>query len=426
MKKNILVFPCGSEIGLEIHRSLKYSTYFNLIGGSSVDDHGKFVYENYVENIPFHNAVNFLETIKKIVLDHNIDAIYPTMDEVARTLKNNEEAIGCRVVGSSAETTAICASKKLTYKKLKDLIPIPKTYATLDSVEEYPLFIKPDVGYSSKNVYLAKDETAAQAFLKGFSSENDFVFCEFLPGAEFTIDCFSDRYGNLLFSGARKRVRISNGISVNTKQANEHNALFSSYADVINKQLKPRGAWFFQMKFDKDDILKLLEVASRLGGSSSLFRSKGVNFAMLSAFDCFDMDVEIMQNRYEAELDRALLNRYKLKIEYTTVYVDYDDCILLGDKVNQEIIAYLYAILNQRKKIILITRHTGNLQQSLSSYRLQGLFDEVIHLTKKEKKSDYINPTEAIFIDDSHTERADVKKKHNIHVFSPDMVETLF
>ena len=425
MKKNILVFPCGSEIGLEIHRSLKYSTHFNLIGGSSVDDHGKFVYENYVENIPFHNAVNFLEIIKKIVLDHKIDAIYPTMDEVARTFKNIEEAIGCRVVGSSAETTAICASKKLTYKKLKDLIPIPKTYATLDSVEEYTLFIKLDVGFCSKNVYLAKDETAAQAFLKGFSSENDFVFCEFLPGAEFTIDCFSDRYGNLLFSGARKRVRISNGISVNTKQANEHNALFSSYADVINKQLKPRGAWFFQMKFDKDDILKLLEVASRLGGSSSLFRSKGVNFAMLSAFDCFDMDVEIMQNRYEAELDRALLNRYKLKIEYTTVYVDYDDCILLGDKVNQEIIAYLYAILNQRKKIILITRHTGNLQQSLSSYRLQGLFDEVIHLTKKEKKSDFINPTEAIFIDDSHAERSDVKKKYNIHVFSPDMVETL-
>lgn len=426
MKKNILVFPCGSEIGLEIHRSLKYSTHFNLIGGSSVDDHGKFIYENYIENIPFHNSVNFLETINKIVLDYTIDAIYPTMDEVARTFKNNEEAIECRVVGSSAETTAICNSKKLTYKKLKDLIPIPKTYATLESAEEYPLFIKPDVGYGSRNVCLANDETAAQEFLKGNLSEKEFVLCEFLPGAEYTIDCFSNRHGNLLFVGARKRVRISNGISVNTKQTNEHNALFTSYADIINKQLKPRGAWFFQMKLDKDDNLKLLEIAARLGGSSSLFRSKGVNFAMLSTFDCFDMDVEIMQNSYEAELDRALSNRYMLKIEYTTVYVDYDDCILLGDKVNQEIIAYLYAILNQRIKIILITRHAGNIQQSLSKYRLQGLFDEVIHLTKKEKKSDYINPNGAIFIDDSHAERADVKKKYNIHVFSPDMVETLF
>ena len=46
MKKNILVFPCGSEIGLEIYNSVKYSTYFNLIGANSSDDHGKFVYEN--------------------------------------------------------------------------------------------------------------------------------------------------------------------------------------------------------------------------------------------------------------------------------------------------------------------------------------------------------------------------------------------
>ena len=47
MKKNILVFPCGSEIALEIYRSVNKSIHFNLIGASSVDDHGKFIYENY-------------------------------------------------------------------------------------------------------------------------------------------------------------------------------------------------------------------------------------------------------------------------------------------------------------------------------------------------------------------------------------------
>ena len=48
--KNVLVFPCGSEIGLEIHNALKYSKDFNLFGGSSVDDHGKYVYKNYIPN----------------------------------------------------------------------------------------------------------------------------------------------------------------------------------------------------------------------------------------------------------------------------------------------------------------------------------------------------------------------------------------
>ncbi len=35
--KNILVFPCGSEIALEVHRSLQYSTHFHLIGANSID-----------------------------------------------------------------------------------------------------------------------------------------------------------------------------------------------------------------------------------------------------------------------------------------------------------------------------------------------------------------------------------------------------
>ena len=47
--KKVLVFPCGSEIGLEIYRSLKYNKDFELIGGASVNDHGEFIYENYIE-----------------------------------------------------------------------------------------------------------------------------------------------------------------------------------------------------------------------------------------------------------------------------------------------------------------------------------------------------------------------------------------
>ena len=59
-KKNILVFPCGSEIGLEIYRSLNYSTHLNLFGGNSIKDHGEFVYENYIGDLPFVSDENFV------------------------------------------------------------------------------------------------------------------------------------------------------------------------------------------------------------------------------------------------------------------------------------------------------------------------------------------------------------------------------
>jgi ATP-grasp in the biosynthetic pathway with Ter operon len=425
LKKNILVFPCGSEIGLEIHRSLKYSTHFNLIGGSSVDDHGRFIFEQYIENIPFHDAQEFIDTVKQLVVVHKIDAIYPTMDAVARTLKNNQDLLGCLVIGSPAEATAICASKKLTYEKLNSCVPIATLFSSVDDPDNYPLFIKPDVGYGSRNVFLAKNVNSAREFLKEKADAGDFLICEYLPGEEFTIDCFSDRHGNLLFSGARKRVRISNGISVNTTQTDEYNELFTAYAEAINRTLKPRGAWFFQMKLDQANSPKLLEVAARLGGSSSLFRSKGVNFALLSAFDCFDMDVEILLNEYDSELDRALSNKYKLNIDFQNVYVDYDDCLLLGDKVNHEMVAFIFSARNQGKKITLITRHLGDLDASLKKYRLYNLFDEVKHITNKDKKSEYVIAESSIFIDDSHAERVDVKRKHGIPVFSPDMIEAL-
>lgn len=46
---NVLVFPCGSEIGLEVHNALKYDKHINLVGLSSVSSHGRVVYKNYIE-----------------------------------------------------------------------------------------------------------------------------------------------------------------------------------------------------------------------------------------------------------------------------------------------------------------------------------------------------------------------------------------
>ena len=58
-RKNILVFPCGSEVALEIYRFLRHSTHFHLIGANSVDDHGKFVFEYYIGGLPYVNSNDF-------------------------------------------------------------------------------------------------------------------------------------------------------------------------------------------------------------------------------------------------------------------------------------------------------------------------------------------------------------------------------
>lgn len=422
--KNILVFPCGSEIALEIYRSLQYSTHFNLIGASSVADHGEYVYENYIANLPFHNDKKFIPTLQKIIQEYKIDAIYPAMDLVAYTLKENERELETKVIGSSLHTNKICSSKKLTYEELQKSIPLPKVYKSIDDAR-YPLFIKPDIGYGSRNTFIANSAEDASKFLEQKKENGEFLLCEYLPHEEYTIDCFSSKEGELLFYKARQRARISNGISVNTIHTSQHIGLFAQYAKNINEILKPRGAWFFQMKEDTKHQPKLLEVAARLGGSSSLCRAKGVNFAMLTLFDAFDFNVSIEENNYSIELDRALSSRYRVDIKYATVYVDYDDCILLGDRLNTQMLSFLFKALNEGKKIVLITRHAGNIEKSLEKYRIKQLFDSIVHIDKSDKKSLYVVDSDSIFIDDSFAERKEVAQMHKIPVFSPDMIEVL-
>jgi len=418
MKKNILLFPCGSEVALEAYRSLEHSIHFNLIGASSVDDHGKFVFENYIGDLPNIQDENFIATLKKIVQEYQIDAILPAMDAVIYEIKKQESELGCKVISSSLETVTLCNSKQKTYKKLKDCIKLPKQYDTLDEVTHYPVFLKPDVGYGSRNVLKATNFEEASSFL---DTHSDMLILEFLPGKEYTIDCFSDFNSNLLFVGARERKRVNNGISVNTATL-ALEARFYELATKISKEISFNGAWFFQVKEDVNGALTLLEIASRIGGSSSLYRAKGINFVQLSIFNIFEQKVEILENNFHVELDRALDAIYKIDMQFNHVYVDLDDTLLVDNKVNHKLVGQLYSFINSGKKIHLITKHIHNLEETLLKFRLNSLFDSLIHLEKTDKKSDYIKNNDAIFIDDSFAERKDVFQKLNIPVFGLDII----
>jgi hypothetical protein len=418
---NILVFPCGSEVGLEIFRSLKYSRHIKLLGGSSIDDHGKFVFNDYHGDFPFITSELFLSYLKNFIKKHDVDAIYPAMDSVITILKSHEDDLGCKIISSPKETSLLCASKIKTYEHFKEQDFIPFIYKSLNSVIKYPIFIKPDIGYGSIG---AKKINSYEEGIQHIATLNSYVITEYLPGDEYTVDCFTNMNNELIFVGPRPRRRTKSGISVNTISIPiDKRKEFEELAETINSKMDFNGAWFFQVKKNIEGKLKLLEIASRMGGSSSLYRLKGVNFALLSVFNTFGQKVSILENKYSIEIDRALDVRMKLDFDFINVYVDFDDCLVLDNIVNVKLVSVLYEYINQGKKIILITRHEKNITESLKKYRLHHLFDEIIHITNKnEKKSRFIKADKSIFIDDSFVERLDVAKTHNIPVFSPDMI----
>ena len=112
---------------------------------------------------------------------------------------------------------------------------VPKVYSRPNNIpaEDFPVFAKPIVGYSAKGTKKLHTQEEVDVYLKG---KKDMLVVEYLPGEEFTVDCFTDKDGNLLYSGARKRNRISNGISVHTYFA-ENQKIFKKLASTINTEI---------------------------------------------------------------------------------------------------------------------------------------------------------------------------------------------
>ena len=178
-KKNILVFPCGSEIGLDIYDGVKYSTYFHLIGASSVDDHGKYVFSDYVGGLPFVTDSAFCNALTKVVAEKKIDAIFPATDMAVTCLKRLDKEIGSPIITSSLETTELCLSKQKTYNALQNIIRTPSVYNS--KPVSFPVFVKPAIGHSSIG---AKKIESQDALDKALSETPGLLILEYLPGEE--------------------------------------------------------------------------------------------------------------------------------------------------------------------------------------------------------------------------------------------------
>jgi len=418
----VLVFPCGSEIGLEVYRSLWCAKEVDLWGGSSTSDHGMFVFKHYIPDIPYVGADNFISTLNNIVVEHGFDYVIPAHDDAVLKLAKayDEGNLRCKVLTSPFKTCKITRSKRRTIEAVKGDILTPKIYDDLSQIDTLPVFIKPDVGQGSKGTVLATSIEDAKYSLDKYPN---LLIMEYLPGREYTVDCFTNRHGNLIFCGGRERIRISNGISTNTRPVNL--PMIRQMANILNSIFSFRGVWFFQVKENACGELALLEVSPRLAGTMGMFRNLGVNFLLMSLYDSEGFDVTPLVNEFTIEMDRALAGKFKLGLEYSDVYLDYDDCLVLDEQLNIQAVTFIYQCINKGISVHLLTRHSGDLMAKLKKLRLIKAFDSIVRLTKGERKSDHIKSVNAIFIDDSFAERREVFEQLGIAVFAPDSVESL-
>ena len=418
--RKVLIFPAGTEIGLEIHAALSSCKEVQLFAaGQATSNHAELLYDQYYPISDIYSD-NWLDELNALIKKLDIDYIFPAYDDVIVALSENREKIPATILIPPHDICLLTRSKSKTYQKLRSLIKTPIVYDSINDVVNFPVFVKPDRGQGSFGIRRANSR---EELVQAIGEISDPIISEYLPGREYTIDCFSDRENGLLFSGARERLRMRNGIAVSTQLF--ESSIFKEIAQKISDELKMQGAWFFQVKEDIDNELTLLEIGPRIAGSMAANRVQGVNFPLLSIYEAERAPLSILKNSYPVLLDRALKNKYKKSIAFDAVYIDFDDTIILDGQINLQAIQFLYKCINKQIDIILITRHAGDLQKILKNYRLDNIFDKVVHLKEGEKKSSAITHMNAIFIDDSFSERLEVQINKNIPTFDCSMIEFL-
>lgn len=423
-KHRVLIFPAGSEIGLEIYQSLKYSHHVEVFGASGKSDHASFLYaeDHYIEDALYVDQPDFIERFNRLLHKLQIEFVYPTHDTVACFLAEHQAELGAHVITSCAETNRIARYKRRTYDLFKSFDFCPQMFAEPYRDLPFPVFLKPDDGQGGKGTYTAKNHED----MVFYSGKNPGLLAtEFLPGEELSVDCFTDFNGKLLFIGPRTRERVQMGISFRSTALDATEEI-EHIAHRINKTVSLNGAWFFQVKQDRAGKFKLMEFAPRQSSTMGLYRHTGVNFALLSLFNAMGTQVEILQNDYPVQLDRCLRSRYKAAFEFRRVYIDFDETLIIGRHVHEYVMAFLYQCRNRGVHVVLLTKHRYNIMETLHNCGIsEHLFDAITQIDDSQEKWTFIDPDGAIFIDNYWHDRRAVKAKFGIPVFDVDGIECL-
>lgn len=424
---NILVAPGGSIIAQEIYYALRDHKDINLFSiNIDIPSVAPFIFNKCSKMAYFKDAKQVIQDINIACKKYKIDYIFPCNDEACFILSLHRDKLNAGVLTSDFTTTHICRNKYDVYfhSRLRYHVPVPEIYRSLNKINSFPVFIKPSVGTGSKDCHIVNSKSELKFYMK--QMKDNYIITEYLPGDEYTIDCFSDRKEGLLFCNPRQRIRTTSGVAANCKKPNKKvKQELTDYAHKINSILRFYGTWFFQVKADKDGIFKLTDIASRIAGAMSYSRVSGVNFPLLSIYEAERIPIDIITNNFKYDMEKCFVNKYNAKIEYDNVYVDLDDTLIVKEKVNTRLIAFLYQCFNEHKTIRLLTKHSKRVLQTLYRYQIKdSLFEEIFVIPLNACKADYIKEPNSILIDDSFSERLPVHQR-GIPTFDLSMLEIL-
>lgn len=202
--------------------------------------------------------------LRELIEKEKPDLILPTGEEDLEFLSDFSNSFM-----NTRSMVQLCQDKYLFYKHFKKDYEdfLPKTSDSPMDFDSLPIITKPMIGRGSRGFRLIKDFST----LADVQKFGEYMYQEYLPGQEWTIDCVITKEKSVIIP--RKRVNIKGGNSTcGTIEMNK------TIIDFLDEFLKPFvGPLCVQMIEDKDGNPKLTEINPRFGGGSIFAELAGVN-----------------------------------------------------------------------------------------------------------------------------------------------------
>lgn len=396
---NILIFPFDNSVALEIYNSLKYSHHVNLIKLSL----------NEIPNLTKDNKLDIREVIyylKQFANKHNLDLILITDEQYQKEICQDYQ-LNKLILNKDLETAEIIFDSIKLFNKIKDYMWAPQ------GIEER------DFNFTSNSAY--RDYFIN---ITNYEDENKNLESTGLKKSSYKeiihVDCFTDKDKELIWIGYRKKNRNKD---TDTIIELENDLEIKNIAYDLNNLFCFRGYWTFTVEKSNYEQLKLRSISIVLKEEIVLYRAQGVNIPLMLIQDYLNRKQITIQSKFVKEIKTIKEKKCMLNYDFDNIYVDLDGTLIIEDKICPIVIAFLYQMIKENKKIILITRHKLDPAITLEKLGIcTSLFSEIIHITDGTLKSCFI-PEKSIFIDNEFPERRDVFITNNIPVFDIDILE---
>ncbi len=245
--KRILISGIGGDIAQGVATILRESRpEIQLFGVDVHAQHGGHLFVDHFSLIPSASSSDYLGSLKKMVIENNIDTVIPMSEpELNAALPFLELASGVKWITAGAKVVAAGLDKLNTIQALIDIgVPVPWT-ALVDNGYPiaYPCILKSRVGSGSRAVFVVKNSEDADYLVKRYPEA---IFQELLEPDNREVTCAVYRRKDGEVSTLLMLRRLTGGFTGWAKVI-KHDAA-TEMCEKIAKGLDLRGSMNIQMR----------------------------------------------------------------------------------------------------------------------------------------------------------------------------------